>query len=360
MKTRESSTDSLVPAETITIDRLDRKLVHALFHDGRASFRRLADALGSSEQTVARRYRRLREAGIVRVVVVPDPRRYPENMFLRIRVQPGATVAVARAMAARSDVSWVTVSSGASEVTCALRSASPDARDALLLQGLPRAGQVTDVRTSTLLHVYAETEDDEWQGLPDGLTEKERAALGPGTARMRAASSSDRSGRTRDATDAPVGPEDDALLEALARDGRATWAALAGRTGRSESQVARRLEALLEAGAVFVDVEIAPKLLGFRTWAMLWISAAPSALERVGLEIAAHPECAFAAATTGPTNLVASVLCRDNDDLYRYMTRRIGTIDGVRDVEVVPSMRVVKQQGSLMDGDRLPDPLAER
>jgi DNA-binding Lrp family transcriptional regulator len=343
--------------ETVTLDRLDRRLVHALLLHGRAPFRLLAEVLGSSEQTVARRYRRLREAGIVRVVLVPDPRRYPENLFLRIRIQPGSAVAIARAMAARPDVSWVTVSAGASEVTCALRTASTEARDALLLQGLPRAAQVSAVTTATLLHVFADDERAEWHGLPDGLTAPERLALSGASSRHQAFAQRRRA-RTGDATDAPVGPEDDDLLAALFEDGRASWAAVAARTGRSEAQVARRVEALMAAGSVFVDCEVAPKLLGFRAWAMLWVSAAPSALERVGRELSLHPESAFVGATTGPTNLVASVLCRDNDDLYRYMTERVGRIDGVRDLEVVPAMRVVKQQGSLMDGDRLPDPLA--
>ncbi|MDO9408112.1 Lrp/AsnC family transcriptional regulator [Patulibacter sp.] len=344
-------------AETLTIDRVDRRLIHALLLDGRASFRTLAEAVGSSEQTVARRYRRMREAGVIRVVVVPDPRRYPESLFLRIRIQPGAAVAVARAMAARPDTSWVTVSSGGSEVTCAMRTASSEDRDALLLQGLPRASQVTDVATATLLHVFDDDEAAEWHALPDGLTPEDRRLLGGGTSRNGAASRR-RDGRTGVATVAPVGPEDDDLLAALFRDGRASWAAVAARTGRSEAQVARRVDALLAAGAVFVDTELAPKPLGFRAWAMLWISAAPAALERVGRELSLHPETAFVAATTGATNLVASVLCRDTDDLYRYMTRRVGPIEGVRDLEVVPAMRVVKQQGSLMDGDRLPDPLA--
>lgn len=341
--------------ETPTIDRLDCKLVHALLLDGRASFRRIADALGSSEQTIARRHRRLREAGVLRVVVVPDPRRYPENMFPRIRVRPGAAVTVARAMAARRDISWVTVSSGAAEVICSLRTASAEDRDALLLQGLPRASQVAGVSTATLLHVFGDGEEAEWHGLPDDLTPEERSRLGGGSSRHRGAGWA-RSGRTGDATEAPVGPEDDDLLAELARDGRASWAAVAAATGRTEAQVARRVDALLGSGAVFVDAELAPVLLGFRAWAMLWISAAPGAIERIGRELSAHPESAFVAATTGTTNLVASVLCRDSDHLYRYMTGSVGPLDGVRDVEVVPAMRVVKQQGSLMDGDRLPDP----
>jgi DNA-binding Lrp family transcriptional regulator len=46
---------TVLASESITLDRLDRQLLHALQFDGRVSFRLLADVLGSSEQTVARR-----------------------------------------------------------------------------------------------------------------------------------------------------------------------------------------------------------------------------------------------------------------------------------------------------------------
>src|SRR5919199_1854176 len=83
-----------IDEETLTLDALDRRLVHALLRDGRLPFRRIADALGSSEQTIARRYRRLREAGVVRVVVLRDPRRYRENVFIRLRTKPGAALPI--------------------------------------------------------------------------------------------------------------------------------------------------------------------------------------------------------------------------------------------------------------------------
>jgi len=53
--------------------------------------------LGVSDQTVARRYRRLREAGEVRVVARPDPVRLGHDMWLlRLRCTPDAATAVHR------------------------------------------------------------------------------------------------------------------------------------------------------------------------------------------------------------------------------------------------------------------------
>ena len=55
------------------LDAVDRRLLHALGVDGRASFRLIASVIGVSEQTAARRYRRLRDAGVVRVLMLPAP-----------------------------------------------------------------------------------------------------------------------------------------------------------------------------------------------------------------------------------------------------------------------------------------------
>src|SRR3954453_14298922 len=133
--------------ETITTDGLDRRIMSALQFDGRASFRRIAQALGSSEQTLARRYRRLREAGILRVVVLPDPRASRESLFVRIRTAPGAAEPIGSALSRRlpappgaaeplgsapprrPDVSWVTLAAAGTEVRCALRADDPRDRD---------------------------------------------------------------------------------------------------------------------------------------------------------------------------------------------------------------------------------------
>src|SRR5690349_21551340 len=85
----------------LPIDRLDRQILHALEIDGRAPFRRLAAVLDTSEQTVARRYRRLHEAGVVRVLVLPALKLSDQGTLLRIQVQPGAARPLANALAER-------------------------------------------------------------------------------------------------------------------------------------------------------------------------------------------------------------------------------------------------------------------
>ncbi|MBD2895926.1 Regulatory protein AsnC [Actinomadura sp. RB99] len=142
-----------------------------------------------------------------------------------------------------------------------------------------------------------------------------------------------------------VGDADRALLAALAVDGRAGHAELARATGWSESTVRRRAEALRGAGVLQYQVDIEPARLSFHAEARLWTSVRPSALQDVASAMAAHPEVSFVALTTGPTNLVAVVNCRDTEDLARYLTERVAPLDGIATMETAPVIRTVKRAG---------------
>ncbi|NEK94150.1 AsnC family transcriptional regulator [Modestobacter muralis] len=309
--------------------------------DGRAPFSRVATVLGVSEQTVARRWRRLRADGVVRVLGLATPDATEPSWHIRVRVQPAAAGAVADALARRPDVSWVSLTSGGAEITCSTRPRTPRQRDALLLDRLPRTVQVIDLNAFSVLHAYVGG-DYEWTAFEDPLTDAQIAALDQGPARTAT-------------TPLALDPEDEVLFAALATDGRLSYAELAGVTGWSESRVARRVEALRAAGALYFDLEIANELLGYPVSANLWLGVAPADIAHVGESLAREPETAFAAVVTGPANLMVSVTCRDTAHLYRFLTERVGALP-VRTLETSTVLRRVKQAGSLMDGPRLTDP----
>jgi len=73
----------------------------------------------------------------------------------------------------------------------------------------------------------------------------------------------------------------------------------------------------------------------------------------VGKELSAMPEIAFAAGISGTHNMHAAVSSRSLDELFGFVTDRIGALDGVRAVEVSPVLRQLKQFNTLMAGQRL-------
>jgi DNA-binding Lrp family transcriptional regulator len=338
--------------ESFTADELDHQLIHALQLDPRLPFARFAQLVGVSEQTVARRFRRLRSGGVVRVVGMVDPAALGESTWIvRIQSRPDAAVSLADALASRDDVGWVTLTSGGSEILCMARSRTSAERDELLLQRLPKTAQVTGFSAQAMLHRFDDPAS--WSSGQGRLTDEQvktllAAAVGGGV------QSADTRTPSEQTPSPPVlSTSDEALLIELAKDGRTPVARLAGITGWSASRVGRRLDELVEWGLLYFDVEVSLEALGFRAQAFVWLTVGPADLETTGKTLAKHPEIAFVAASTGSSNLIAAAFCRDSRHLYRYVTEGLGGIGALRQLEISPVLRRVKQNGSRMKGDRI-------
>ena len=68
----------------------------------------------------------------------------------------------------------------------------------------------------------------------------------------------------------------------------------------------------------------------------MWISVPPSELATVGKALTAHSEIAFAAATTGTANLLASVVCKDAHAFYTYLTTKVAALSAIEHMETSP------------------------
>jgi DNA-binding Lrp family transcriptional regulator len=327
--------------ESITVDEVDRQLAHCLSVGPRATHRQIAEVLGVSDQTVARRYRRMRSAGALRVVGVKNRKKLGElGWFLRMRCVPGAGGGIAAALARRKDTGWVQLLSGDTEVLCSLRSDARDERDSLISK-LPRGGRVVEVTAHSLLHMFT--------GLSGGLDYL--AVLPPErVAPLRYALAGDPVGREPAGKGGAVelAEADLALLRELGVDGRMGHADLAVATGWSESTVRRRMEQLAGSGLLVFHLEVDLPAFGFCAAAWLWISVPPSELEAVGKALAAFPEVAYAAATTGPANLAACVICRTDPELYEFLTQKVGGIAAIGRIETAPIIRTVKQASVML------------
>ncbi|KDQ70256.1 AsnC family protein [Streptomyces sp. NTK 937] len=152
--------------DSVTLDPVDLRLLHALQIDGRAAFSGIADVLGVSDRTVARRSGRLRARGSVRVAGVTGSRHTGHAEWLvHLRVLPSGAAALTRALTHRPDTAWVTVTSSGTGIVCVFRVPGEGAAP---LDALGRLPQVTHADAQRLLHPVM---DRRWSG---------RTALGDG------------------------------------------------------------------------------------------------------------------------------------------------------------------------------------
>jgi DNA-binding Lrp family transcriptional regulator len=320
------------------LDAVDRQIIHTLAVHPRASFRTIADVAQISDQTAARRYRRLAESTGLRVLGVPDGTRLGwVNWFLRLQTTPGSAETMAEALARRSDTRWVSIASAGTEIICEFEARTAEQRDALFLRGLPGSRRIVQISAHSILHNYV---PHAWPELTKALSADQLALLardsrpsGPVPADLAASSA--------------LLPEDEPLLAELARDGRASHAALAAAIHWHESTVRRRIDELRQAGLLYFEVDIDGRGLGITVSASLWLTVEPARLEEAGRAVASHPEVPFAAATSGSTNLIVTGLFRDTEHLYEYLTGRLASLPGVRSVETAPVIRTLKRTGSV-------------
>ncbi|MGC4808238.1 Lrp/AsnC family transcriptional regulator [Micromonospora sp. DT233] len=311
------------------LDQLDLRLLQALELDGRASFSRIAQVLGVSDQTVARRFRRL--AGTVRLRVTgmtDDSRLGRDSWIVRLGCTPNVAEQLALALARRPDTQYVDLVSGGTEVMCAMLPRTRQERDDLLLERLQRIPRVTSVSAHCILHSFYGGPLG-WLRKISALDPDEEAALRlPATA----------------APAAPIvlEPTDEALLAALRRDGRAPLAELCRATGQSEAVTRRHLERLRASGVLYFAVEYDYEPLGHGVGAMCWLTVAPHALARTGQALAEHPQVRFAGVVTGPANMAVFLVGRSSSDLYAYLSDRIGALSGVQSAETALILRRVK------------------
>jgi DNA-binding Lrp family transcriptional regulator len=305
---------------------LDRMVVAALQVNPRASWNRIARALGVSESTVSRRANRLLAAGEVRVSAVPDPIRcglgFP--VLMQLECAPGAAESVAEELAGRADVRFLAVLTGGFDLV--LEAIVPTRSDLsrILVREFNQVPGITRTTTAAVIRNFKTSYD--WS----------RALLGPAAAEL---DPSPREELTRDGLD----EVDRQLIQLLSADARASAADLAEPLGVSESSVRRRVEALAGSGTVHFGAFVEPARMGFDAPVFLWLDVELSALEQVAAELGRHPEVRYLSATAGATNIAAEVVLADLDGVYDFMTGVVGTLPGIRRSEVTLEVNAIKR-----------------
>jgi Lrp/AsnC family transcriptional regulator, regulator for asnA, asnC and gidA len=133
------------------------------------------------------------------------------------------------------------------------------------------------------------------------------------------------------------------IIEALRIEGRAAFAQIAEQLGVSPGMIRQRYGRLVERGFLKVVAITNPLRMGFKTMAMVGIRVEGSKLLDVAEKISKLDEVIYMVVSSGRFDLFAEVVCRDHEDLLRFITQRLSTIDGVRESESFMHLKIVKE-----------------
>lgn len=136
---------------------------------------------------------------------------------------------------------------------------------------------------------------------------------------------------------------DQSIIEALQLDGRRPFTKLAAELGISEASVRQRVASLINTQVMQIVAITNPIKLGFSLASMIGIRVSGDRLLQVADEIAAFDEVIYLIITTGSFDLLAEVVCRDNDHLLNFLTEKLYKVQGVQQAETYMYLRVCKQ-----------------
>ena len=144
----------------------------------------------------------------------------------------------------------------------------------------------------------------------------------------------------------PTGPFLDqanrAIIEALQRDGRQPYGAIAQAVGLSEAAVRRRVQRLREAGVMQIVAVTDPLQLGFTRQAMIGLSVEGD-VRVVADKLSALPEVDYVVMCAGSFDLLAEVVCEDDERLLQVLNDSVRSISGVRATETFLYLKLAKQ-----------------
>lgn len=265
----------------------DQKILEALHIDGRASWQRIANAIGVNERTVARRGNAMLKSEVVRIVAFNVP---AHGFVLAVNSGPGQARMTSTAMSKLDPALWVHLTTGTSDVIGAV-AVGLDEQEKFLLDEFPAIPGILQWRAYPVLN-YLRTARI-WR--PGVLNSDERQVL---------LASCPQAAELKLGNEIDLVAEDAAILRVLKEDGRKNYDEIARQVGTSVATVRRRLERLRREGQMQIRAVLPPRHLGLYTEVVMWLRVKDSDISEASRLLAADEAVKYAVRIAGEWTFV--------------------------------------------------------
>ena len=133
-----------------------------------------------------------------------------------------------------------------------------------------------------------------------------------------------------------------AIIEQLQENGRRPYSTIGRAVGLSEAAVRQRVQRLTEAGVMQIVAVTDPLTVGFHRQAMIGLKASGD-LQVLADGLAALSEVDYVVITAGSFDMIAEVVCEDDDHLLDLLNKQIRVLPGVQTTETFVYLQLRKQ-----------------
>jgi Lrp/AsnC family transcriptional regulator, regulator for asnA, asnC and gidA len=150
--------------------------------------------------------------------------------------------------------------------------------------------------------------------------------------------------RSRPAATKPIQLDDvsKAIIEQLQNDGRRSYAEIGKAVGLSEAAVRQRVQKLTDSGVMQVVAVTDPMQLGFYRQAMIGLRVSGDTTI-VADELGKLAAVDYVVLTAGSFDILAEIVCENDDDLIELLNKEIRAIPGVQSTETFVYLKLQKQ-----------------
>jgi Lrp/AsnC family transcriptional regulator for asnA, asnC and gidA len=121
------------------------------------------------------------------------------------------------------------------------------------------------------------------------------------------------------------------IVTLLNEDGRMPSAEIARRLGSvSARTITNRINNLSEQGIINIRAVVNPEMVGYSVMADVFIEVEPGRVREVAEKAARYPQVSYVACATGESDVSISLRVRSIEELFNFVTEKLGKIPGVR------------------------------
>ena len=303
------------------MDDIDRKLIVELQKDPRKPSTELAKTLELAAGTARKRVSRLINSGAIILTAIPDPRTlgYPTHAFLELKTESSHTGEVAEQLSSFSELHYVSICSGVSNIFAWGQFASPRNLSEFIETQLNPIPGIIDIQPTL--------------GLT--LVKRTRGQIHETGVR----SSEFQEGQSTK----PLDRIDRSLIVELQKNPRRSNSALAHTLGLNPETVRRRIDSLLHRGAIEIVGIPDPWQMGQLTHAIVRLHVTPPLTNTVAHKLAEYSNIHYVGICFGSNRILTGILARSPQQLSEFIRKEIGKLPEVIGSEMLLDMENLKR-----------------
>jgi len=311
------------------MDAINQKILLALKNDGRASYTTVARKLGLKAITVTKRIEAMLKDDVIAIRAVPNPVNmgYKVMAVTTLDVKTSELDNVCAALVNNPNISSISTTFGKRDIILFSEFCDLEMLNKLVVEEIPAIKGVKAIETFI-------------------ISEMKRYQISFNT-------------QSQPIKPVVIDDVDEALINELRTNGRASFLALARKTGVSPATVSRRVASLIDQRVIEITVVPNPAKLTETIIAFVGLQVELARINDVRTQLSRYPQVPSVMTLMNGYNILAVVISPNLEVILRFISNEIARIEGVFKVETLIRAEFKKRTYLAFDlEERLQKPLS--